>query len=66
MVQKLIFIILLLLGGLMAATVNLQLTLGVILMVVGYSELRKRGVALTDIDDILKDKITELLDKKQS
>jgi len=64
--QNLLFIAIFLLGGVLAATFSLQLTLGVALMVVGYSELRKRGIELDDIDDILKEKIKELLDRDSS
>lgn len=52
-------------GAALALTVNIQLSLGAILMVVAYEELRKRDIPLNQIDDILKDKIEELLKKNQ-
>lgn len=62
--SKVLFAVLFLVGGFLAATVNLQLSLGVALMIVSWNELRKQGVALDQIDDILKEKIKELLDKE--
>ena len=50
-------------GVLMAITVNVQLTLSMVLIAISYSELRKEGVDLTQIDDILLDKLREIVNK---
>lgn len=50
-------------GVLMAITVNVQLTLSMVLIAISYAELRKEGVDLTQIDDILLDKLREIVNK---
>lgn len=50
-------------GVLMAVTVNIQLTISIVLIAISYSELRKEGVDLTQIDDILLDKLREIVNK---
>lgn len=47
-------------GSLLISTVSFQLTLGVLLVAVSYSELRKEGIDLNQLDDMLINKIKEL------
>lgn len=61
--MKLVFIILFVIGALLAGTANLQLTAGVILMLIGYAEFRKLGINLDTIDDVVLEKLRELLNK---
>lgn len=61
--MKLIFIILFIIGALLAGTANLQLTAGVILMLIGYAEFRKLGINLDTLDDVVLEKLRELLNK---
>lgn len=61
--MKLVFILLFVIGALLAGTANLQLTAGVILMLVGYAEFRKLGITLDSLDDIILAKIRETLNK---
>lgn len=58
---KTIFIVLFVLGAILAGTANLQLTAGVILMLVGYGEFRKLGLTLDTIDDAILEKLREKL-----
>lgn len=55
--------ILFVVGVLMAVTVNIQLTISMVLIAISYSELRKEGVDLTQIDDILLEKLREIVNK---
>lgn len=59
--MKLAFIALFVVGALLAGTANLQLTAGAILMLVGYSEFRKLGLNLDTIDDVVLEKLREVL-----
>lgn len=61
--KKLGLAILFAVGVLLAVTVNFQLTISMILIAVSYSELRKEGVDLNQVDDILLDKLRELINK---
>ena len=62
-IKKVGFAALFVVGAVLVATVSLKLTAGVVLMVASYRELRKQGVDLSDIDDILLEKFNELREK---
>lgn len=59
--MKLAFLVLFVLGVLLAGTANLQLTAGVILMLIGYAEFRKLNINLDNIDDVVLEKLREAL-----
>lgn len=59
--MKLAFLVLFVLGVLLAGTANLQLTAGVILMLIGYAEFRKLNINLDNIDDVVLEKLREIL-----
>jgi len=59
--MKLAFIALFVVGALLAGTANLQLTAGVILMLIGYAEFRKLNINLDNIDDVVLEKLRETL-----
>lgn len=59
--MKLAFLVLFVLGVLLAGTANLQLTAGVILMLIGYAEFRKLNISLDNIDDVVLEKLREAL-----
>lgn len=59
--MKLAFLVLFVLGVLLAGTANLQLTAGVILMLIGYAEFRKLNINLDNIDDVVLEKLRETL-----
>lgn len=61
--MKLVFVLLFVIGALLAGTANLQLTAGVILMLIGYAEFRKLGINLDTLDDVVLEKLRELLNK---
>ena len=61
--MKLVFVLLFVIGALLAGTANLQLTAGVILMLNGYAEFRKLGINLDTLDDVVLEKLRELLQK---
>lgn len=61
--KKLGLAVLFAVGVLMAITVNIQLTISMVLIAISYSELRKEGIDLTQIDDILLDKLREIVNK---
>lgn len=61
--MKLVFVLLFVIGALLAGTANLQLTAGVILMLIGYAEFRKLGINLDTLDDVVLEKLRELLQK---
>lgn len=51
-----------LVGLAIAGTANLQLTIGVAIMVICYLELRKLGVNVDQIDDIVLEQIKKFKD----
>lgn len=51
--KKLGFLIIFAVGAVLAGTANLQLTIGAILMAVGYTEFRRSGLTLSQIDEII-------------
>lgn len=59
--MKLAFIALFVVGALLAGTANLQLTAGVILMLIGYAEFRKLGLTLDNLDEALLEKLKDAL-----
>lgn len=50
-------------GVILTATVSFQLTLGAILIAVSYAEFRKEGIDLNQVDDILIEKLRNVLNK---
>lgn len=58
--QNFFLALLFLAGVVVAGTANLQFTIGAVLMVVAYTELRKKGVDLDKIDDIILEKVREV------
>lgn len=61
--MKLLFILLFVVGALLAGTANLQLTAGVVLMLIGYAEFRKTGLTLENLDDALLEKLKDAISK---
>ena len=47
-------------GLFLAATSNLQLSLGILVMLLSYVELRKIGIDISQIDDILLEKLSDI------
>lgn len=61
--KNVIFSLMVIFGALIVLFSNFQTAIGVLLVAVGYTELRKQGYSLSDIDDIVKAKVNELLNK---
>lgn len=53
-------------GAILTATVDLQLSVGVILMVFAYNELRKVGINLSQVDDVLIDQLRDIVNRWES
>lgn len=58
--KKLGFLALFVFGAILALTSNLQFAIGVLLMVVGYNELRKTAISLDKVQDLVKEAIESL------
>jgi uncharacterized membrane protein len=58
--KKIGFLALFVLGAVLALTSNLQFAIGVLLMVVGYNELRKTALSLDKVQDLVKEAIESL------
>lgn len=65
-IRKIAFILLFLIGGLLAATANLQITIGAALMILGYSEFKRQNIDLSEIDDVLLEEIKKLIKSRKS
>ncbi len=61
--KKLGFMIVFVVGALLAGTANLQLTIGAVLLVIGYNEFRKQGISLDKIDDEILAEISKFVSK---
>ncbi len=50
-------------GAFLSLTANLQLSIGVFLMALAYTEFRRNGLDITQVDDILLEKLREVISK---
>lgn len=62
--KQLLFVALFLAGLLLAGTANLQLTVGAALLAIGYTEFRKQGVSLDQIDDHVLAELRKLVNRE--
>lgn len=62
--RKLLFVALFVVGLLLAGTADLQLTLGAALLAIGYTEFRKQGISLDQIDDHVLAELRKLVNKE--
>ena len=52
-------------GALLSLTANIQLTIGIFLMGLAYTEFRRIGVDINQIDDILLEKLRNITNKEK-
>lgn len=51
-------------GAFLSLTANVQLTIGIFLMGLAYTEFRRIGVDFSQIDDILLEKLRKIISKE--
>lgn len=56
-------VVLFLIGLLLVLTFDVQLTLGVVFMIVGYDALRRRGISVSQYDDVVHDLVKKYLNE---
>jgi hypothetical protein len=59
-------VLLFLAGAILAGTANFQFTIGAILLLVAYVELRKTGVDINQFDDIILEKVREFTAREKN
>lgn len=50
-------------GAFLALTANFQLSVGAFLMAIAYTEFRRIGLDISQVDDILIDKLRDVISK---